>query len=200
MHAGSDDLALEVRDGVFVVPVLHERLESADAVRRALQALSPDAVAIEVPSSLSRVFTRAVLRLPAISVMLYETEAGDTIYLPIHPADPAAEAARWALERNLPVACADLDVDGYADHRDPLPDPYAMTRIGLRAYADAVRTAARPPDAQDAQREAGDGLSRSRTGRVRRIEDSRRDRNAPRQRVFRRGRRRAGRASHASDS
>jgi hypothetical protein len=146
--------ALDLGGGIFVVPVLHERLESAVMVRRALQELSPDAVAVEVPSSLSAVFMRAIERLPAISVLLYETEAGDTIYLPIQPADPVVEAARWALERDRPVACADLDVDGYADHRDPFPDPYAITRIGLLAYADAVLRKASPADAQDARREA----------------------------------------------
>lgn len=154
MNVGSNGVALDLGGGVFVVPVLHERLESADAVRRALAELAPDAVAVEVPSSLSRVYTRAIDRLPSISVLLYETEGGDTIYLPVHPADPAVEASRWARERALPLACADLDVDGYADHRDPLPDPYAMTRIGLSAYCDAVRKAARPADAVDVRREA----------------------------------------------
>ena len=147
-------MALDLGGGVFVVPVLHERLESAVAVRRALALLAPEAVAVEVPSSLSRIWARAIDRLPAISVLLYETAAGDTIYLPVHPADPAVEASRWARERGLPLACVDLDVDGYADHRDPLPDPYAMTRIGLSAFCDAVRKAALPADAVDARREA----------------------------------------------
>ena len=46
--------------GVFALPVLHERLESAVAVRRALESLAPDAVAVEVPSSLAHAFSRAV--------------------------------------------------------------------------------------------------------------------------------------------
>jgi hypothetical protein len=154
MQAASNEVALDLGGGIFVVPVLHERLESADAVRRALTSVSPDAVAVEVPSSLAHVFMRAIDRLPSISVLLYETQSGDTIYLPVHPADPAVEAARWARERGLRVVCADLDVDGYADHRDPLPDPYAMTRIGLSNYLDAVRRAGRPADAVDDRREA----------------------------------------------
>jgi hypothetical protein len=154
MQAGSSDVALDLGGGIYVVPVLHERLESADIVRRALRSVSPDAVAVEVPSSLAHVFMRAIDRLPSISVLLYETQNGETIYLPVHPADPAVEAARWARERGLRVACADLDVDGYADHRDPLPDPYAMTRIGLSAYLDAVRRAGRPADPVDDRREA----------------------------------------------
>lgn len=154
MRARWEDAAVEVARGIFVVPALHERLESAGAVGRALAAVAPEAVAVEVPSSLKRVFLQAVDRLPAISVLMYETQSGDTIYLPVHPADPAAEAARWARERALPVACVDLDVDGYADHRDPLPDPYAITRIGLRAYFEAVAGDGRTPDPVDLRREA----------------------------------------------
>ena len=154
MNEGSEDGVLDLGGGIFVVPVLHERLESAVAVRRALARIVPDAVAVEVPSTLSSVWARAIDRLPSISVLLYENAAGDTIYLPVHPADPSVEASRWARERGRPLACADLDVDGYADHRDPLPDPYAITRIGLPAYLEAVRRTAHPADAQDARREA----------------------------------------------
>jgi hypothetical protein len=154
MKGGSEDVYIDLGNGIFVVPALHERLESAVAVRRALASLTPDAVAVEVPSTLARAFTRAVDRLPSVSVLLYENASGETIYLPIHPADPVVEASRWARERELPFACADLDVDSYADHRDPVPDPYAMTRIGLTAYADAVRKTARPADPKDARREA----------------------------------------------
>jgi hypothetical protein len=141
-------------DGVFVVPVVHERMESAVAVRAAIAALAPDAVAVEIPSSLERVYARAIDRLPAISVLLYETEKGETIYLPIHPADASVEATRWARERRVPWACIDLDVDGHADHRDPVPDPYAMARLGVRTYCEAVRRAALPPDPLDGRREA----------------------------------------------
>lgn len=154
MSGGSEDGVLDLGGGIFVVPVLHERLESAVTVRRALARVVPDAVAVEVPSTLSFVWARAIDRLPSISVLLYENAAGETIYLPVHPADPSVEASRWARERGRPLACADLDVDGYADHRDPLPDPYAITRVGLPAYLDAVRLTARPADAQDARREA----------------------------------------------
>jgi hypothetical protein len=154
MNGESRDAFVDLGGGIFVVPVLHERLESAVAVRRALSELSPDAVAVEVPSTLARAFSRAIDRLPSISVLLYENARGETIYLPVQPADPVVEAARWAGERGVPLACADLDVDGYADHRDPVPDPYAMTRIGLHAYCEAAGKTARPADALDARREA----------------------------------------------
>ena len=47
------------RGGVFILPVLHERLEFADLARRALESLRPDGVAVEVPSSPESVWRRA---------------------------------------------------------------------------------------------------------------------------------------------
>ena len=154
MAEGTAGVALDLGGGVFAVPVLHERIESAEAVRAAFAALAPAAVAVEVPSSLSAVWTRAIDRLPAVSVLLYETAAGETVYLPVHPADPLVEASRLARERGRPLICADLDVDGYADHRDPMPDPYAMRCLGWRTFLETVRATAHPPDEQDARREA----------------------------------------------
>ncbi len=141
-------------DGVHVLPVLHERLEFADLVRRTFTRLEPDAVALEIPSSLGRIWLRAVDRLPSISVLLYENSAGQTIYLPVHPADPMVEAARLAREAGLEPHCVDLDSDGYADYRDPVPDPYTLHRLGLRRVYDLFRTTPRARDPLDDRREA----------------------------------------------
>lgn len=134
MTGGLDSLPFVV-DGVHVLPVLHERLEYTELTRRTLDALPVDAVVVEIPSSLERAWLRAVERLPQISVLLYENAAERTIYLPVHPGDPFVEAARTARERGLKLCCGDLDVDGYADYRDPVPDSYTLLRLGLpRVY------------------------------------------------------------------
>jgi len=148
------DLCPIVIDSVWVLPVLHERLEYADLVRETMDRLEPDAVAVEIPSSLERTWLRGVDRLPSVSVMLYENRRGRTIYLPIQPADPMAEAARTARARGLRIVCADLDVDDYADYRDPVPDPYALLRLGLPAVYEAFRALPRRSDASDDRREA----------------------------------------------
>ena len=148
------DIVPVVRGGVRILPVLHERIESADLVRQTMVDLRPDTVVVEVPSSLERHWLKAVDRLPEISVLLYENAAGQTIYLPIQPADPCVEAARAARERDVAVCCADLDVDGYADHRDPAPDSYALLRLGLRPIFDLFDKPDRPRDRSDSQREA----------------------------------------------
>jgi hypothetical protein len=141
-------------DGVYVLPVLHESLEFADWTCRAFELLQPDAVAVEIPSSLEKVWTQAVDRLPAVSVLLYETARDQTIYLPVHPGDPMVEAARQARQLGLESCCADLDVDGYADYRDPVPDSYALMRLGLARVYREFRDLRRARDANDDRREA----------------------------------------------
>lgn len=139
---------------MHVLPVLHERIEYADFVRLAIAELRPDAVAVEFPSSLQAVWIKAIDRLPRISVVLYENGAGQTIYLPVQPADPIVEASRRARELGIGLACVDLDIDGYADYRDAVPDSYALLRLGLPRVFSAFCEAARKPDAQDSVREA----------------------------------------------
>jgi len=143
-----------VVDGVHVLPVLHDRLEYADLVRRAMDTLRPQAVAVEIPSSLDGVWRQAVAHLPQVSVLLYENARGRTLYLPVQPADPLAEAAREALARGLPLACADLDVDGHAAYRDPVPDPYSLLRLGPSEVYGLFRRHPRPRDRNDDRREA----------------------------------------------
>ena len=141
-------------DGVHLLPVLHERLEFADCARRAFEVLEPDAVVVEIPSSLERAWLRAVDRLPSISVLLYESRQQQTIYVAVQPADPMVEAARSARGRGATVVCGDLDVDGYADYRDPVPDSYAVARLGLEEVYRAFRHTPRTADPADARREA----------------------------------------------
>ncbi len=141
-------------EGVHILPVLHESIEFATSVRQAADRLRPDVVAVEIPSSLETAWLRAVDRLPAVSVLLYETARGETIYLPVHPGDPMVEAARLAREWGLDLSCFDLDVDGYADYRDPVPDPYTLLKLGATSIYRSFRVLSRPRDPGDDRREA----------------------------------------------
>ena len=133
-----------------ILPALHGRVESSETVRGAFEEFRPDATVVEIPSSLETLWRRAVGRLPAVSAIVHGTSDGGTVYLPVHPADPLAEASRLAAT----FACGDLDVDGYGDYRDPVPDPYAVTRLGLEAVYRAFQRAPRQRDALDDRREA----------------------------------------------
>jgi len=124
---------------VLFVPCLHGRVEFASAVHRLFAERRPEAVAIEMPATLEHAFLRGVKRLPRLSVVLYEEQSGGHVYLPIEPQDAVVAAAALALEHNLPLHFIDRDTEGYPPHRDPMPDPYLVTRLGLAAYAEAYR-------------------------------------------------------------
>lgn len=135
-------LYLETFGPIHALPVLHYRMEFAELVRMAFHQVRPDAVAIELPATLQSSFVRAVRRLPEISVISYQTDVkkgsaqgnSETVYLLVEPADPLVEAARQALELNLPLHFVDVDTDSYPRHHEQLPDSYSICRIGLQAY------------------------------------------------------------------
>ena len=162
-------LHLEQSGNIYALPVLHYRMEFAHLVRDAVKMVDPDCIAIELPATLEDPFIRAVQRLPQISFLSYDAnpahvfrqkggeEQGRTVYLIIEPADPLVEAARLALERGIPLHFIDIDLDEYPMHNEPLPDSYAVQRIGLAAYYREVASACRniPPDREDLRREKG---------------------------------------------
>ncbi len=154
-------LHLERFGPVHALPVLHYRMEFAHLVRQAVDRIEPDCIAIELPPTLEARFCKGVTRLPEISVLWYEIPAAgsarQTVYLLIEPADPLVEAARLAQEKGIPLRLIDVDVDHYPAHSDPLPDSYAVQRIGLgRYYEEFVRAAASAePELVDRRREQG---------------------------------------------
>ena len=122
------------------LPVCHYRLEFAELVRAQFRREPPDCVALELPSHLADAFRTAVSRLPEISILLFEDPSGQTVYVPVEPADPFAEAARCALESGIPVQLVDINLEeAYPPFHDPVPDPYSMHRIGLQLYYEAFR-------------------------------------------------------------
>ena len=155
-------LHLETFGPVHGLPVLHYRMEFAFLVRQAVQQLQPDCIAIELPTTLEAAFCSAVDRLPMISALRYypkhqkeQEKTGEAVWLLIEPADPLVEAARLAREQALPLRLVDADTDRYPLHQEPLPDPYAIHRIGLEAYYQAYRQqpAAALPEHADLIRE-----------------------------------------------
>lgn len=128
-----------------IVPIRHDRMEFAAAVRQAILHFRPQAVAVELPPALGDAFRRAVARLPYMSVLVYEDEAGQAMYIPVEPSDPLVEAVRTAGELDLPVHYVDLHVTGYPEHRDLLPDSYVLHASGLKGYWEAFEALPRPP-------------------------------------------------------
>lgn len=122
------------KENVYVLPVTHYNMEMAAQVRMAFASIKPDCIAVELPETMQEKFLHAASRLPDISVVLASKEGKDPSYYMCEPCDPAFEGLRCAIENSLPGFCIDLDVDKYPDIFDPIPDPYAIQRIGLKLY------------------------------------------------------------------
>ena len=151
-------LYLKQFGNVYALPILHYRMEFAHLVREAVTAVNPDVIAIELPFTLEKAFLRGIERLPQISVLTYEISSTTrSAYLIIEPADALVEAARLARERGLPLHFVDIDIDDYPLHDEPLPDSYAVHRLGLAAYYREYAAAGRnlSPDREDVRREKG---------------------------------------------
>jgi hypothetical protein len=147
---------LLVRGSVHLLPVLHGSLEFAQLCVEAVRSLAPKAIAVELPRSLQGTLTAAVGRLPQLSAVRYLNARRERVVFLIEPADPLIEAVRLGLERKIPVHFVDLDLDDYPDRAEPLPDAYAVARIGHRAYYEAYlgSPSARDQAPEDARREA----------------------------------------------
>ena len=72
------------------MPVLHERVDLAPLVRRALEMLQPAAVAVELPTTLADAAATAVARLPKVSAVISEEPGEDALVWIVTPGDPSS--------------------------------------------------------------------------------------------------------------
>lgn len=121
-------------ENIYAVPIVHYNMEMASQVKLAFDTLKPDCVAVELPETMQAKLIHAASRLPDLSVALTYNQDREPLYLLCEPCDASFEALRSALEVQAAAYCIDLDVDYYPDLRDPVPDPYAIQRIGFKAY------------------------------------------------------------------
>lgn len=120
--------------GVRLLPVVHDRVDLASIVRAAIQDLDPAALAVELPTTLQDAVTRAVRRLPRISLVVSEQKGAEALVWTSAPGEPFAEALRWAEEREKPTFFIDPDLPYQERHRDPVPDPYAVWHLGPERF------------------------------------------------------------------
>lgn len=123
---------------IRLVPILHNRMEFGIEVKRQFEEFSPDHVAVEYPDTLKDKILDGVKRLPFLSAVHYqEKDGGAFTYLLLEPTDGQVEALRMALEKNIPTHFIDRDTERYPSDFSPMPDPYALTRVGHFAYCQA---------------------------------------------------------------
>jgi hypothetical protein len=152
-----DLIAPEAVPGIRIMPVLHERVGLAPVVQRVLDEFAPEAVAVELPRTLSEASAKAVARLPKISAVISEEPGEDALVWIVTPGDPMVEAMRWAAEHGRETLLVDPDVRYSHRRHDHLPDPHSMLEIGAAHYFDVIRRLANsaPRDERDTLREKG---------------------------------------------
>lgn len=142
-------------ESLTILPIIHGCLETAAAVHERLRDLQPQVVAVELPATLQEAVVRACERLPYLSIVSYNLSNDEPVYVLIEPCDGIIEATRFALEHDISVVFVDRDTETYGAKVDPLPDPYAIQRIGYGAYVDAyLDTVPASEDEDDVFREA----------------------------------------------
>ena len=122
---------------IRLVPILHSRMEFAIEVRRQFETFKPHHMAVEYPETLGAKILQGVNRLPLLSVVYYEDKDGAFTYLLLEPTDGQIEGIRLALSEGIPVHFVDRDMSGYPLDFSPMPDPYAVAKIGHFRYAKA---------------------------------------------------------------
>jgi hypothetical protein len=128
-------------------------MEFAALVRQAYLDIDPDCVAVELAETMQLQLLHAASRLPDVSVIHTSDIYNMPVYYLCEPCDAAFEGLRSALEDHKPAFCIDLDVDDYPAISEPIPDPYAITRIGHKEYYDLYKKYAKPKAQQDHDRE-----------------------------------------------
>jgi len=123
------------------LPILHNRMEFAVEVRRQFEEYKPQHIAVEYPATLKDKILQGVERLPFLSVVYYEDKDDTFTYLLLEPTDGQVEAIRLALSENLTLHFVDRDTSRYPLDFSPLPDPYAVKRIGHFAFTQAYLNA-----------------------------------------------------------
>ncbi len=152
-----DDIAPEIIDGIRLLPVVHERVDLAPVVRAVLDHVRPAAVAVELPTTLVDAVSRAIGRLPRVSVVISEEPGEDALVWVVAPGDPIVEGLRWAVDNGARTLLVDPDIRYRGRHRDPVPDPYVLWSLGPEGYLETVRrlAATTPHDDADTLRERG---------------------------------------------
>ena len=74
-----------------------------------------------------------------------ETDSSSYNYVPIDPCQPVISALRVAMGERIPRVFIDLEVECFQQDIHALPDPYALKKVPMEAFAASLLTAASKP-------------------------------------------------------
>jgi len=150
------DSVFRLSSRIEILPILHGSGDLAQEVRETLVARRIDCLAVPLPPSAEAAVEQAVEALPRIHVVvLPEPDHRDSptvSFIPIDPCQAVIMGIRVAMGEAIPRAYIDRDVTVFEPTPFTAPDPYALKRLSLAAYAAALLPSL-PAPAQDSQRE-----------------------------------------------
>ncbi|MCC6547809.1 hypothetical protein IT570_11645 [Candidatus Sumerlaeota bacterium] len=126
---------IPLRRGIAMMPVAHSVLTYALQVRRAIDQVQPDCVALELPRALGQGISELVSALPRIDTLCYKSPKGPAQLIAADPCDALIEAYRQCGETGRMVELIDVADAGADVPYFNLPDDVAIESIGLRRYA-----------------------------------------------------------------
>ena len=94
-------------DNITLIGVLHYRIEFAVLVNTYIRREKPDCICVELPHALRRHVAEGLRALPHHSVILYETAQNENAVLIVEGSDGIQEAARSAIENDIPLSLID---------------------------------------------------------------------------------------------
>ncbi len=114
---------------ILAIPSYHNHPQFARIVREQFEIFKPDIVAVEYPDNIKNALKRGVEWLPQMSALI--TPLSEVIA--ITPEDSMIEAVRCALEKGIPFALIDLDIEHQRDVQ-PVFDPNHLEIMALDEF------------------------------------------------------------------
>ncbi len=124
---------------ITLVGVLHYRVEFSVLVNKIIRNEKPDCICVELPHAIRNEIISAIRQLPHHWAIIYETAAKENSILIIEGSDGVQEAARCALEDDIPLRFVDPLTLRYPLFMDTLPEAYIIDLIGQKTFLQNAR-------------------------------------------------------------
>ncbi len=119
----------KIKENIYLAPVLHGTLFFTLELRKMLNELNPDIVAIELPKWMKFTYIRAIKFLPEITIITYTgRKENENYYLVVEPTDPFVEAVRYAIKNRKKIEFIDSDAVSYYEQNDPFYENFFLEK------------------------------------------------------------------------
>ncbi|HMK34179.1 MAG TPA: hypothetical protein VK463_03860 [Desulfomonilaceae bacterium] len=123
---------------ITLIGVLHYRVEFSVLVNTYIRNEKPDVICVELPHALRKEIVPSLRRLPYHSVIVYETASQENAVLIVEGSDGVQEAARSALELQIPLWYVDPLPMRFPLFLDRMPDAYVIDKIGQKTFVEKI--------------------------------------------------------------